>query len=370
MTIESFTATSGQTVFTPTTRASDYITGQDLVFQNGLLLSISDYTETNSTFTLSVGATLNDIITCVSMRAISSANYYDTSHLTVSSIATNVVTWVSPKQPYQTIVAGDLMCFTNTGSSVTGSISGTTLTVTASLSGALFVGSIITGTGIASGTKITAFGSGSGGVGTYTVNNSQTVASTTIGGTPVAYTVSSVNNATRQITFTSTVTGVSAGATIYNLRPAASSYRAFSRYEDDLVSASSYTPTTWEFQSGYELPFTNGCVQSDQDYDLVSGTYTNLPNTTTGKLIIIQFSGNNTTTPTGTPQNVAIFTAIAQASYTFGNTTGGFNLYANGVLYQNAVDYISTSSGYTLTNTPTDNTTILQQQTFARAGAA
>jgi hypothetical protein len=370
MTIESFTATSGQTVFTPTTRASDYITGQDLIFQNGLLLSSTEYTETNSTFTLSVGATLNDIITCVSMRAISSANYYDNSHLVVSSVATNVVSWVSPAQPYQTIVAGDLMCFSSTGSSMTGSITGTTLDVTASLSGSLFVGSIITGTGIASGTTITAFGTGSGGVGTYTVNNSQTVASTTIGGTPVAYTVSSVNTTTRQITFTSTVTGVSAGSAIYNLRPAGSSYRAFSRYEATLTAASSYTPTTWEFQSGYELPFINGGVQSDQDYDLVSGSYTNMPNTTTGTLVIIQFSGNNTTTPTGTPQNVSIFTTIGQLAYTFGNTTGGFNLYANGVLYQNAVDYTSTSSGYTLTNTPVDNTTILQQQTFARAGAA
>ena len=370
MTIENFTATSGQTLFTPATRASNYITGQDLILQNGLLLSNTEYTETNSTFTLSVGATTGDIVTCISMRAISTSNYYDNSHLTVSSVATSVVTWTSPAQPYQAIVAGDLMCFTNTGSSVTGSISGTTLDVTAVLTGTLFVGSIVTGTGIASGTVITAFGTGSGGVGTYTVNNSQTVASTTIGGTPVAYTVSSVNYSTRQITFTSTVTGVSAGATIYNLRPAGSSYRAFSRYEATLTSASSYTPTTWEFQSGYELPFINGGVQSDQDYDLVSGTYTNLPATTTGILTIIQFSGNNTTTPTGTMQNVSIFSSIGQASYTFSNTTGGFNLYANGVLYQNAVDYISTSSGYTLTNTPTDNTTILQQQTFARAGAA
>lgn len=370
MTIESFTATSGQTLFTPATRASTYITGQDLIFQNGLLLSNTEYTETNSTFTLSVGATLNDIITCVSMRAISTSNYYSTAHLTVSSVASNVVTWVSPKQPFQTIVAGDLMCFTNSGSSVTGDISGTTLTVTAVLTGTLFVGSIITGTGIASGTVITAFGTGTGGLGTYTVNNSQTVASTTIGGTPVAYTVSSVNNTTREITFTSTVTGVSAGATIYNLRPAGSGYRSFSRYEADLTSASSYTPTTWEFQSGYELPFINGCIQSDQDYDLVGGAYTNLPATTTGKFINIQFSENNTTTPTGTPQNVAIFTTIGQIAYSFGNTPGGFNLYGNGVLYENGVDYTSTSSGYTLAITPTDNTTILQQQTFARAGAA
>lgn len=64
--------------------------------------------------------------------------------------------------------------------SVTGAISGTTLTVSAVASGALAVGQTITGTGIAANTTITALGTGTGGTGTYTVNNSQTVASTAI----------------------------------------------------------------------------------------------------------------------------------------------------------------------------------------------
>ena len=63
---------------------------------------------------------------------------------------------------------------------VTGSISTTTLTVTAVTSGILNVGSQITGTGVAAGTYITALGTGLGGTGTYTVSVSQTVASTTI----------------------------------------------------------------------------------------------------------------------------------------------------------------------------------------------
>ena len=70
----------------------------------------------------------------------------------------------------------------------TGSISGTTLTVTSvgSNSGALAVGStFITGASI--NTTITALGSGTGGTGTYTVNTSQTLGSTTITGySPVA----------------------------------------------------------------------------------------------------------------------------------------------------------------------------------------
>jgi hypothetical protein len=64
--------------------------------------------------------------------------------------------------------------------SVTGSIAGTTLTVSAVTSGALSVGIGISGTGVTSGTRITALGTGVGGTGTYTVNTSQTASSTTI----------------------------------------------------------------------------------------------------------------------------------------------------------------------------------------------
>lgn len=65
---------------------------------------------------------------------------------------------------------------------VTGSIAGNTLTVSAVTSGTLAVGQFLfdaTGT-IINGTQITAFGTGSGGTGTYTINNTQTVASETI----------------------------------------------------------------------------------------------------------------------------------------------------------------------------------------------
>jgi len=68
------------------------------------------------------------------------------------------------------------------GAQVTGSISTTTLTVTAVASGTLFVGQTIQGTGVTALTIITALGTGSGGVGTYTVSTSQTVSSTTLYG--------------------------------------------------------------------------------------------------------------------------------------------------------------------------------------------
>ena len=62
----------------------------------------------------------------------------------------------------------------------TGSISGTTLTVTSMISGVIAVGDVISGTGVTANTIIVALGTGSGGLGTYTVDTSQIAASTTI----------------------------------------------------------------------------------------------------------------------------------------------------------------------------------------------
>lgn len=63
------------------------------------------------------------------------------------------------------------------GASFTGSISGTTLTVTAISSGTIAVGQTIVATGVSQGTTITALGTGTGGTGTYVIYLSQTVAS-------------------------------------------------------------------------------------------------------------------------------------------------------------------------------------------------
>jgi len=70
------------------------------------------------------------------------------------------------------------------GANFVGSIAGNVLTVTSINSGAIALGQTLSGTGITSGTTITGFTTGAGGnvneAGTYTVNISQTVASTTI----------------------------------------------------------------------------------------------------------------------------------------------------------------------------------------------
>jgi len=63
----------------------------------------------------------------------------------------------------------------------TGSMSGTTLTVTALLQGApIALGMFVDGTSVTDGTYITAFGTGTGGTGTYTINQSVTASSTTM----------------------------------------------------------------------------------------------------------------------------------------------------------------------------------------------
>jgi hypothetical protein len=86
---------------------------------------------------------------------------------------------VTPGQTQYTIGPGGQI-----GAIITGSISGTTLTVTAISQGAVSMGQTLSGTGITAGTTIVGFLTGAGGnvneVGTYTVNISQTVASTTI----------------------------------------------------------------------------------------------------------------------------------------------------------------------------------------------
>lgn len=65
----------------------------------------------------------------------------------------------------------------------TGSISGTTLTITTLHAGAIGIGTVISGTGVTAATTVTSLGTGTGGAGTYNVGTSQTVASTTISGT-------------------------------------------------------------------------------------------------------------------------------------------------------------------------------------------
>jgi hypothetical protein len=95
------------------------------------------------------------------------------------SYKTEIIYPISPGVTQYTIGPGGTI-----GAVFAGSIAGTTLTVTSISSGAIALGQTLSGTGISAGTTIVAFQSGAGGnineIGTYTLNISQTVASTTI----------------------------------------------------------------------------------------------------------------------------------------------------------------------------------------------
>lgn len=103
--------------------------------------------------------------------------------------------------------------------SVTGSISGNILTVTAVGSGTIVAGATISGTGVVTGTKIASQLTGTaGGVGTYAVTiGEQTVASTTISGTYGLLTIGGTVTGTFDVGDVVTGSGVTAGTTITQL---------------------------------------------------------------------------------------------------------------------------------------------------------
>jgi hypothetical protein len=99
--------------------------------------------------------------------------------------------------------------------SVTGSIAGNVLTVTAVGSGVLVTGETLSGTNVTTGTMITGQLTGTtGGIGTYTVSVQQTTASTTISGTYGTMTVSAVGSGALAVGDVLSGSGVTAGTYI------------------------------------------------------------------------------------------------------------------------------------------------------------
>jgi hypothetical protein len=300
-TSEDFSATAGQTVFTPTARQAGYITGQDLVYRNGILLDTTEYTENSTTVTMNTACVVGEYIAIVSFRSVAASITYENLGLLYSS-GTGTTTVTYTNLPHQLINAGDKLTFSNTGS-------------------------------------------------------------------PTQYTVSSINYMTKQIVFTAAFTAT-AGNAIYRYRAASSTYPSFSRFTATLTAASSYTPTTYQLVSGSELFFLNGTIVNDQDYDLVGNTVNNFPSTATGNFTVIQFAPNNQGVPNGLPTAVSTFTVTSQAVYSYSYDPLYFELYGNGCYYDHQVDYLTATGSYTLVPTPTNNTTVLVQQTYNGTGAA
>lgn len=293
-----FTATASQTTFSVT-----HIVGDVLVFKNGILLDLTEYSETSTTVVLSTACTVGDIVIVINARAVSTSIYYEPNNITIASSTTNTVTYNNA--PYQNIVAGDLLCFANTGS-------------------------------------------------------------------PTTYTVQSINTSTKIITFTTTIAGATAGLTIYRYRAAGSTYRPWSRYTQTVTSASTLTPTTWAINSGFEEIFVNGSQFNEIDYDIVGNTFTGFPASVTGNFTVIQWNQNNLSVPCSNIVNTVTYSVAGALAYTYASNPLSMEVYANGVLLAkgSGYDYTATATNWILSTAFPTSYTLLNQQTFARDGAA
>lgn len=298
-----FSATAGQTTFNET-----HIVGSLLVFQDGVLLDPSEYSETTAGIVMNTPCAAGMIVILINMRAISTDNYFENLVTSIQSSSSNSIVLTDPT--YQTINAGDQLCFAAT--------------------------------------------------------QPDSLA------TPTVYTVQSFNASTKTITFTGAISGATNGFGVYRYRASGSTYAPFSRFSVDLTGATSYTPTTFAFRNGFESVYVNGVQFSEIDYDLSGNTINGFPAPVTGKMTVIMYSENNFGVPASNVTNTVAYSVSGALSYVFPNNPLSMEIYANGMLLTkgSSYDYVPSSSGYNLVTPFYNNFTLLNQQTFARIGAA
>jgi hypothetical protein len=146
-------------------------------------VSASQNLNYDSQFTASITTTVMTV-TAVAEGVIANNDYVYGSTVSVDTLITSLGTGAGGTGTYninnsQTVGSSTIFA-APVAAVVTASITGTTMTVTAVTSGTLSVGQLIKGTSVQNDTVITALGTGTGSTGTYTVNVSQTVGSTTI----------------------------------------------------------------------------------------------------------------------------------------------------------------------------------------------
>jgi len=191
-------------------------------------------------------------------------------------------------------------------------------------------------------------------------------------GSPTLYTVSTVNQSTKVITFTTTISGATAGLPLYRYRAAGSDYAPFTRYDQDVVGITSFLPTEYEIRNGFEFLFVNGVQISEIDYDINPSTNEigGFPSPLTGRLSVIQFTPNNLAVPASNISNTPTYSVSGQATYPFNSNPLSMEVYANGCLLAKTYDYNAYAASWVLTTPFGNNDTLLNQQTFARMGAA
>ena len=191
-------------------------------------------------------------------------------------------------------------------------------------------------------------------------------------GTPTGYTVSSINTTTKVITFTTTISGATAGLEVYLYRAASSNYAPFSRYTQSVTNITSFTPTNYAVQNGAESIYVNGSQINEIDYNITGTTVDGFPAPLTGNMTIIMYAPNNLNVPASNITNTAAYSTSGQTTYPFANNPLSMELYANGAILAKGTgyDYTASSANFILSNSFHNNSTLLNQQTFARIGAA
>jgi hypothetical protein len=178
-----------------------------------------------------------------------------------------------------------------------GTISGTTLTVTLKKSGTIAVGQSVFGVGIVAETIITALGSGTGGVGTYTVNISQSSASQTLNTAAVAsifngqmsgttLTVNSVASGTLYVGQTIQGTGILANTIITALGTGTGGTGTYTISQSQTIGAITMYALNFSV-----IPVTDGAFSGADVVDILDNIFVyNNPGTQ-------QFAGSNILSP-------------------------------------------------------------------------
>jgi hypothetical protein len=190
--------------------------------------------------------------------------------------------------------------------------------------------------------------------------------------TPTVYTVQSVNQATKTITFTTSISGATAGFNVYRKRAAGSQYIPFSRHDIDVSNITSYTPTDFQIANGFESVYVNGVQFSEVDYDFTDGSLNGFPSAVTGKMTVILYAPNNFNVPASNVTNTVAYSVAGTVFYALPNNPAAMEVYANGALLTKGAsyDYSASTSGWTLVTAIQNNVTLFNQQTFASMGDA
>lgn len=301
-----------ETVFSATSSQTSFsvthVVGNILVFRNGILLDPSEYTETTTTVVMVNACATGEIVVVINMRAVSTAQYYEVLGTTISSSGASSIVYGDPTD--QIVEVGDLLCFAATQPDSAA--------------------------------------------------------------TPTTFTVQSVNTTTKTITFTASISGATAGFGVFRKRAAGAAYRPFSRYTFDLSNVSTYTPSDFTIRNGFESVYVNGAQFNEIDYDLSGDAITGFPSNITGKMSIIMYAENNLGIPASNVTNTVAYSVNGALTYIFASNPLAMEIYANGALLTkgSSYDYTASSSNYNLVTAFDNNFTLLNQQTFARSGAA